>query len=193
MGAGSTRTAFCAPLFGRGASVILHVGSSRRSGIAPSCGSCEPKPLSIWSDAPANSRRCAIYTRKSHEDVAGRAPGSLSLQREAGEAYIRSQAGEGWKLLPDRYDDSGYSGGTLRRPGLERLRADIRAGRIDLVVVYKVDRLTRSLRDFAVLVSELEAAGAAFVAVTQSIDTSTSTGRLMLNVLLSFAQFEAGR
>ena len=103
---------------------------------------------------------------------------------------MRSQVGEGWTLLPDRYDDSGYSGGTLRRPGLERLRADIRAGRIDLVVVYKVDRLTRSLRDFAVLVSELEEARAAFVAVTQSIDTSTSTGRLMLNVLLSFAQFE---
>jgi DNA invertase Pin-like site-specific DNA recombinase len=134
--------------------------------------------------------RCAIYTRKSSDEGLDQAFNSLDAQREACAAYIASQRHEGWKLLPDRYDDGGLSGGTLERPALQRLLDDIDAGRIDMVVVYKIDRLTRSLADFARLVERLEQASCSFVSVTQSFNTSSSMGRLTLNVLLSFAQFE---
>lgn len=135
-------------------------------------------------------RRCATYTRKSSEEGLEQGFNSLDAQREACEAYIRSQAGEGWKPVRTRYEDGGYSGGTLARPGLERLLADIEAGRIDTVVVYKVDRLTRSLADFAKIVAIFDAHGVSFVSVTQQFNTTTSMGRLTLNMLLSFAQFE---
>ena len=135
-------------------------------------------------------QRCAIYTRKSTEAGLEQDFNSLDAQREACEAYIKSQAHEGWKLLPQGYDDGGLSGGTLDRPALQRLLDDITAGLVDVVVVYKVDRLTRSLTDFAKLVETFDAAGASFVSVTQQFNTTTSMGRLTLNVLLSFAQFE---
>lgn len=134
--------------------------------------------------------RCAIYTRKSSEEGLDQAFNSLDAQREACAAYILSQASEGWAPLPDVYDDGGLSGGTLERPALQRLLADITAGRIDIIVVYKVDRLTRSLLDFAKLVEAFDKAGTSFVSVTQSFNTTTSMGRLTLNMLLSFAQFE---
>jgi DNA invertase Pin-like site-specific DNA recombinase len=136
------------------------------------------------------TRRCAIYTRKSSEEGLEQAFNSLDAQREACEAYVRSQRHEGWALLPGRYDDGGHSGGTLERPALQRLLADIRASKIDLVLVYKVDRLTRSLADFAKIVEAFDAHGASFVSVTQQFNTATSMGRLTLNMLLSFAQFE---
>jgi len=136
------------------------------------------------------SLRCAIYTRKSSEEGLDQEYNSLHAQRDACEAYVRSQAGEGWKLAPTLYDDGGFSGGNIERPGLKRLMADMAAGRIDVVVVYKVDRLTRSLSDFAKIVDVMDQAGASFVAVTQSFNTTTSMGRLTLNMLLSFAQFE---
>jgi DNA invertase Pin-like site-specific DNA recombinase len=135
-------------------------------------------------------QRCAIYTRKSTETGLEQDFNSLDAQREACEAYIKSQAHEGWKLLPQSYDDGGLSGGTLDRPALQRLLTDIEAGLVDVIVVYKVDRLTRSLTDFAKLVEVLEVAGVSFVSVTQQFNTTTSMGRLTLNVLLSFAQFE---
>lgn len=134
--------------------------------------------------------RCAIYTRKSTEEGLEQEFNSLDAQREAGEAYIRSQAGEGWALVPDRYDDGGFTGGNTDRPGLRRLMADIEAGRIDCVVVYKVDRMSRSLLDFAEMMRTFEGRGVSFVSVTQQFNTGTSMGRLVLNVLLSFAQFE---
>jgi DNA invertase Pin-like site-specific DNA recombinase len=134
--------------------------------------------------------RCAVYTRKSSEEGLDQAFNSLHAQREACEAYVKSQASEGWKLLPALYDDGGFSGGNMARPALEKLLVDVDAGRIDTVVVYKVDRLTRSLPDFARIVDRLDAAGASFVSVTQAFNTTTSMGRLTLNVLLSFAQFE---
>jgi len=134
--------------------------------------------------------RCAIYTRKSSEEGLEQDFNSLDAQREACAAYVMSQASEGWALLPDIYDDGGLSGGTLERPALKRLVADIEAGRIDTVVVYKVDRLSRSLLDFARLVETFDAAGTSFVSVTQSFNTTNSMGRLTLNMLLSFAQFE---
>ena len=134
--------------------------------------------------------RCAIYTRKSSEEGLEQQFNSLDAQYEACAAYVMSQAGEGWTLLPERYDDGGFSGGSMDRPGVKRLMADIAAGRLDIVVVYKVDRLTRSLADFAKMVEVLDAAGASFVSVTQAFNTTTSMGRLTLNVLLSFAQFE---
>ncbi|AZQ68702.1 recombinase family protein [Silicimonas algicola] len=134
--------------------------------------------------------RCAIYTRKSSEDGLEQEFNSLHAQREACAAYILSQKHEGWVLLPEPYDDGGLSGGSLERPALLRLLDDIRAGRIDQIVVYKIDRLTRSLADFAKIVDALDAAGASFVSVTQSFNTATSMGRLTLNMLLSFAQFE---
>ena len=134
--------------------------------------------------------RCAIYTRKSSDEGLEQSFNSLDAQREAGEAYVLSQASEGWTLLPARYDDGGYSGGTMERPGLKQLLADIAAGKVDIVVVYKIDRLTRSLADFARIVETFDGAGCSFVAVTQSFNTTNSMGRLMLNVLLSFAQFE---
>ena len=135
-------------------------------------------------------RRCAIYTRKSSEEGLEQAFNSLDAQREACAAYIASQRHEGWGLLPEAYDDGGISGGTLERPALQRLLADIRAGKVDLVIVYKVDRLTRSLADFAKIVDVFDAQGASFVSVTQQFNTATSMGRLTLNMLLSFAQFE---
>jgi DNA invertase Pin-like site-specific DNA recombinase len=134
--------------------------------------------------------RCAIYTRKSTEEGLDQAFNSLDAQREACAAYIMSQIGEGWTLVPTLYDDGGYSGGSMDRPGLQRLLADIGRGLVDIVVVYKIDRLTRSLADFAKIVERLDARGASFVSVTQAFNTTTSMGRLTLNVLLSFAQFE---
>ena len=134
--------------------------------------------------------RCAIYTRKSSEEGLEQEFNSLDAQREACEAYIRSQKSAGWIALPDMYDDGGISGGTLDRPALQCLLADIAAGRIDTVVVYKVDRLTRSLNDFAKIVEAFDAKGVSFVSVTQQFNTTTSMGRLTLNMLLSFAQFE---
>ena len=134
--------------------------------------------------------RCAIYTRKSSDEGLEQAFNSLDAQREACAAYILSQASEGWSALPDVYDDGGLSGGTLERPALQRLLTEVRAGRIDIIVVYKVDRLTRSLLDFAKLVEAFDSAGTSFVSVTQSFNTTTSMGRLTLNMLLSFAQFE---
>jgi len=135
-------------------------------------------------------KRCAIYTRKSSEEGLEQDFNSLDAQHEACAAYIKSQASEGWRLVRDRYDDGGISGGTLERPGLHRLLADIAAGHIEIVVVYKVDRLTRSLLDFAKLVEAFDKAGTSFVSITQSFNTTTSMGRLTLNMLLSFAQFE---
>jgi site-specific DNA recombinase len=134
--------------------------------------------------------RCAVYTRKSSEHGLEQDFNSLDAQREAAEAYIKSQAQEGWRLVKTHYDDGGLSGGTLDRPALQPLLEDIRASKVDIVVVYKVDRLTRSLADFAKLVELFEAHGVSFVAVTQQFNTTTSMGRLTLNVLLSFAQFE---
>src|SRR5258708_28549028 len=134
--------------------------------------------------------RCAIYTRKSSEEGLEQSFNSLDAQREACTAYIASQRHEGWKLVGTHYDDGGYSGGTLERPALTRLLADIDSGRIDTVVVYKVDRLTRSLADFAKIVEAFDAKGISFVSVTQQVNTTTSMGRLTLNVLLYFAQFE---
>jgi DNA invertase Pin-like site-specific DNA recombinase len=135
-------------------------------------------------------QRCAIYTRKSSEEGLAQDFNSLDAQHEACAAYIKSQASEGWKLIRERYDDGGISGGTLDRPALKRLLADIAAGQIDIVIVYKVDRLTRSLLDFAKLVEAFDKAGTSFVSVTQSFNTTDSMGRLTLNMLLSFAQFE---
>jgi site-specific DNA recombinase len=134
--------------------------------------------------------RCAIYTRKSSEEGLDQSFNSLQAQREACEAYVTSQKHEGWQILSTEYDDGGFSGGNMDRPGLKKLLADIAAGKIDTVVVYKVDRLTRSLADFAKIVESFDAKGVSFVSVTQQFNTTTSMGRLTLNVLLSFAQFE---
>ena len=134
--------------------------------------------------------RCAIYTRKSSEEGLDMEFNSLDAQREACAAYILSQKPEGWVAVADRYDDGGISGGTLERPALKRLIADIEFGKVDVVVVYKIDRLSRSLMDFAKLVEVFERRGVTFVSVTQSFNTTTSMGRLTLNILLSFAQFE---
>src|SRR5919197_4735145 len=134
--------------------------------------------------------RCAIYTRKSSEHNLELAFNSLDAQREACEAYIKSQAHEGWRLIPSRYEDGAFSGASLERPALQQLLTDVRAGKVDIVLVYKVDRLTRSLADFAKLIELFDAHGVSFVSVTQSFNTNSSMGRLTLNVLLSFAQFE---
>jgi len=131
--------------------------------------------------------RCAIYTRKSSEEGLDREFNSLQAQREACEAFINSQRHEGWVCLPACYDDGGLSGATMERPALQRLLADTTAGRVNTVVVYKIDRLTRSLADFAKIVEILDTRGASFVSVTQQFNTTTSMGRLTLNVLLSFA------
>ena len=135
-------------------------------------------------------RRCAVYTRKSTDEGLEKEFNSLDAQRESCEAYISSQRSEGWVLVHDRYDDGGVSGGTLERPALKRLLADIEAGLVDVVVVYKIDRLSRSLMDFAKLVQIFDQNDVTFVSVTQSFNTTTSMGRLTLNILLSFAQFE---
>ncbi len=142
------------------------------------------------SAKPIRKLRCAVYTRKSTEEGLEMEFNSLDAQREACEAYIASQKAEGWVLYPESYDDGGFSGGTLDRPALKRLLADIEDGRIDVVVVYKIDRLSRSLMDFAKLVEVFDRGGVTFVSVTQSFNTTTSMGRLTLNILLSFAQFE---
>lgn len=138
----------------------------------------------------AKTFRCAIYTRKSTEHGLEQEFNSLDAQRDACEAYIKSQASQGWRALPQHYDDPAYSGGNLDRPALQQLLKDINAGRVDVIVVYKIDRLTRSLADFAKLVEAFDAKSISFVAVTQQFNTTTSMGRLTLNVLLSFAQFE---
>jgi len=134
--------------------------------------------------------RCAIYTRVSTESGLDQDFNSLDAQYDAAQAYIRSQAHAGWTLVRTRYDDGGFSGGSTDRPALQQLLDDIRAHRINIIVVYKVDRLTRSLADFAKLVELFDAHGVSFVSVTQQFNTTTSMGRLTLNVLLSFAQFE---
>jgi site-specific DNA recombinase len=139
---------------------------------------------------PQQKLRCAVYTRKSSEEGLEMEFNSLDAQREACEAFVASQRAEGWLLVADRYDDGGFSGGTLERPALKRLRADIEAGKVDVVVVYKIDRLSRSLMDFSRLVEVFDQHKVTFVSVTQSFNTTTSMGRLTLNVLLSFAQFE---
>src|SRR6201993_3349810 len=139
---------------------------------------------------PIGNVRCAIYTRVSTDQGLDQDFNSLDAQYEASSAYIKSQAHAGWTLIKTRYDDGGYSGGSTDRPDLQRLLIDVRARKIDVIVVYKVDRLTRSLADFAKLVELFDAHGVSFVSVTQHFNTTTSMGRLTLNVLLSFAQFE---
>jgi site-specific DNA recombinase len=140
--------------------------------------------------APPSVVRCAVYTRKSSEEGLDQDFNSLDAQRESAEAYIASQRSEGWVCLPDRYDDGGFTGGNMDRPALARLLADIAAGKIQVVVVYKVDRLSRSLLDFAKMMGTFDTYHVSFVSVTQQFNTATSMGRLVLNVLLSFAQFE---
>ena len=140
--------------------------------------------------APMRKVRCAIYTRKSSEEGLEMEFNSLDAQREAALSYIASQKHEGWILVGDRYDDGGFSGGTLERPGLQRLLRDVESRGIDVIVVYKVDRLSRSLIDFARVVEVLDKHNVSFVSITQQFNTTTSMGRLTLNILLSFAQFE---
>lgn len=137
-----------------------------------------------------NRSRCAIYTRKSSDEGLDQTFNSLAAQREACEAFITSQRHEGWQLLKEPYDDGGYSGGSMERPGLRKLLTDVSNGLVEVIVVYKIDRLTRSLADFAKMVEVFDAKGISFVSVTQQFNTTTSMGRLTLNVLLSFAQFE---
>src|SRR3954447_19131858 len=177
------------------------------AGLSPACPKSLPKSLaptgtvrgSLGCGRPPTGTlpmagemllRCAIYTRKSTEHGLEQEFNSLDAQREACEAYIKSQNSQGWKALPQHYDDPAYSGGNLDRPALKKLLVDIETGRIDVVVVYKIDCLTRSLADFAKLVEAFDAKSISFVAVTQQFNTTTSMGRLTLNVLLSFAQFE---
>jgi len=155
--------------------------SQRRTTAIPSA----PTPTPITP-----KKRCAVYTRKSTDEGLDQEYNSLEAQRDAGLAYIASQRHEGWIAVGDGYDDGGYSGGNMDRPALRRLLADIEAGKIDIVVVYKIDRLTRSLPDFAKLVEVFDRNGVSFVSVTQQFNTTTSMGRLTLNILLSFAQFE---
>ncbi|MBP3954770.1 recombinase family protein [Gemmata sp. G18] len=147
----------------------------------------QPKPA---DREPVKRVRCAIYTRKSTEEGLEQEFNSLDAQREAGEAFVRSQAGEGWALSPEKYDDGGYTGGNTDRPGLHKLLEHVSDGKVDCIIVYKVDRLSRSLLDFAQLMRTFEDKKVAFVSVTQQFNTATSMGRLVLNVLLSFAQFE---
>ena len=166
--------------------------AARSSGCAPGrrWSAREPERRRMREPAKPQELRCAIYTRKSSEEGLEQDFNSLHAQREACQAYIKSQKHEGWRPLSAHYDDGGYSGGTMDRPALRRLLADIQAKRVDIVVVYKVDRLTRSLADFAKIVEVFDASGVSFVSVTQAFNTTTSMGRLTLNVLLSFAQFE---
>jgi len=146
--------------------------------------------MSGMSRGSAKPIRCAIYTRVSTDQGLEQDFNSLDAQYDASQAYIRSQAHAGWSLLRAKYEDGGFSGGNTDRPALQRLLDDVRAGKIDVIVVYKVDRLTRSLTDFAKLVELFDTHGESFVSVTQQFNTTTSMGRLTLNVLLSFAQFE---
>ncbi|WP_291855423.1 recombinase family protein [Bradyrhizobium sp.] len=159
-------------------------GAGSRGGAASRAGQA------LSNQTVTRKLRCAVYTRKSTEEGLEMEFNSLDAQREACEAYVTSQRAEGWLLVSDRYDDGGFSGGTLERPALKRLLADIEAGRVDVVVVYKIDRLSRSLMDFSRLVEVFDRQNVTFVSVTQSFNTTTSMGRLTLNVLLSFAQFE---
>ena len=178
----------------QGKTVRADEASKRRKGRAGTAGTAAADAAS--GDARVKDRsvkgilRCAIYTRVSTDQGLEQDFNSLDAQREASEAYIKSQAHEGWRLIRDRYDDGGYSGGSMDRPALQKLLADVEAKRIDVIVVYKVDRLTRSLADFAKLVELFDKHEVSFVSVTQSFNTTTSMGRLTLNVLLSFAQFE---
>jgi DNA invertase Pin-like site-specific DNA recombinase len=148
------------------------------------------RPAPSGGTQPARRLRCAIYTRKSSEEGLEQDFNSLDAQREACEAFIQSQKREGWTLVREQYDDGGFSGGTLERPAFQRILSDVSAGQIDIVVVYKVDRLTRSLADFAKIVEVFDKHSVSFVSVTQQFNTTTSMGRLTLNILLSFAQFE---
>jgi len=148
------------------------------------------RPVATPSTAPPKVVRCAIYTRKSHEEGLQQEFNSLDAQRESCEAYVASQRHDGWVVLPTRYDDGGFSGGNTERPALKRLLDDVEAGRLDAVLCYKLDRLSRSLADFVRLMELFEKRGVSFVSVTQHFDTKSSMGRLTLNVLLSFAQFE---
>ena len=134
--------------------------------------------------------RCAVYTRKSSDEGLDQEFNSLDAQREASEAYITSQTHEGWQLIKTQYNDGGYSGGNMERPALQHLLADVASGKVDVIVVYKIDRLTRSLADFARIVELFDRHEVSFVSMTQSFNTTSSMGRLTLNVLLSFAQFE---
>lgn len=134
--------------------------------------------------------RCAIYTRKSHEEGLEQEFNSLDAQRESCENYIASQKGNGWLCLPEHYDDGGFSGGNMNRPALQKLKEDIKVGLIDIIVIYKIDRLTRSLSDFSELQEFFDEHDVSFVSVTQEINTSTSAGRMMLNILMTFAQYE---
>ena len=136
------------------------------------------------------TKRCAIYTRKSSEEGLDKEFNSLEAQRESGENKILSQKHEGWQVIPDRYDDGGISGGTMERPALQRLLDAIKAGNVDIVVVYKIDRLSRSMFDFLSMIRFFDEYGVSFVSVTQDLNTDTAMGRLVLNVLQSFAQFE---
>jgi len=145
-------------------------------------------PTAVPSTKPR--QRCAVYCRVSTDERLEQEYNSIDAQRDAGQAYIVSQRAEGWIPVADDYDDPAYSGGNMDRPALKRLLADIEAGRVDIVVVYKIDRLTRSLADFSKMVEVFDRHGVSFVSVTQQINSATSMGRLMLNVLLSFAQFE---
>ena len=156
----------------------------------PSGVSARQARVAVRSERGKTALRCAVYTRVSTEHGLEQEFNSLDNQREASEAYVKSQAHEGWRLIRTHYDDGGYSGGSMDRPALQRLLDDVRARRIDVIVVYKVDRLTRSLADFAKLVELFDAHQVSFVSVTQAFNTTTSMGRLTLNVLLSFAQFE---
>src|SRR5580693_7065041 len=177
--------------------------AGRARGFLPSGGGSwtqvQPREQAMARVDPARAGltvRCAIYTRKSSDEGLEQEFNSLDAQREACEAYIVSQRHSGWVALANMYDDGGLSGGTMERPALKRLLEDIKASKVQIVVVYKVDRLTRSLADFAKIVNIFDAHNASFVSVTQQFNTTTSMGRLTLNMLLSFAQFEreiAGR
>ena len=148
------------------------------------------KPMECEVQLRRPSIRCAIYTRKSSEEGLQQEFNSLDAQRESAEAFIASQRGQGWQVKPELYDDGGYTGGNMERPALKRLLQNVEAGEIDCVVVYKVDRLSRSLLDFSRIVETFDKHGVSFVAVTQQFNTTNSLGRLTLNILLSFAQFE---
>src|ERR1700733_7282754 len=164
--------------------------SARHGRIALATSSSQPGGPTMKQGEGKIVLRCALYARVSTDSGLEQDFNSLDNQREASEAYIKSQAHEGWKLVRERYDDGGFSGGSMERPALQELLDDVRARKIDVIVVYKVDRLTRSLADFAKLVELFDAHAVSFISVTQAFNTTTSMGRLTLNMLLSFAQFE---